>query len=100
MPGMYWQPRRLSPERSVSDAEVPVDQLKANAHPVLVLWDVDHTLIENSGVSKENYAKAFEIVTGRSANYPAQTDGRTDPEIVRNMLVVHGITPTDEYLVR
>jgi hypothetical protein len=32
----------------------------------LVLWDVDHTLIENSGVSKENYALAFEFLTGRA----------------------------------
>jgi phosphoglycolate phosphatase len=67
---------------------------------VLVLWDVDHTLIENSGVSKENYEKAFAKLTGRSPKYPVQTDGRTDPEIIRNMLSVHGITQVDGYLPR
>ena len=33
---------------------------------VLLLWDVDHTLIENSGVSKAVYARAFEMMTGTS----------------------------------
>lgn len=73
---------------------------RADMRSVLVLWDVDHTLIENSGVSKENYQKAFAKLTGRSPEYPVHTDGRTDPEIIRNMLSVHGITPMDEYLPR
>jgi phosphoglycolate phosphatase len=77
-----------------------VGRSRVNVRPALVLWDVDHTLIENSGVSKENYEKAFESLTGRSPNYPPQTDGRTDPEIVRNMLVAHGIAPTDDYMLR
>jgi phosphoglycolate phosphatase-like HAD superfamily hydrolase len=58
---------------------------------VLVLWDVDHTLIENNGVNKETYAKAFEILTGRPAEHPAETEGRTEPDIVANMLAMHGI---------
>jgi hypothetical protein len=33
---------------------------------VLLLWDVDHTLIENSGVSKAVYARAFELMAGCS----------------------------------
>jgi phosphoglycolate phosphatase len=45
--------------------------------PALLLWDVDHTLIENGGVSKENYALAFEILTGRAPEAQPQTDGRT-----------------------
>ena len=27
--------------------------------PRLVLWDIDHTLIENAGVSKEIYSTAY-----------------------------------------
>jgi phosphoglycolate phosphatase-like HAD superfamily hydrolase len=68
--------------------------------PVFVLWDVDHTLIENGGVSKENYQKAFEMLTGRRPEQPVETDGRTDPEIIRNMFASHGIATDDEYLSR
>ncbi len=38
--------------------------------PRLVLWDVDHTLIENAGVSKEIYSAAFAILTGQDASTP------------------------------
>jgi len=62
----------------------------------LVLWDVDHTLIENGGVSKEAYATAFEMLTGRAAVEPIETDGRTDPEIMRNLLARHGLVYDDE----
>jgi phosphoglycolate phosphatase-like HAD superfamily hydrolase len=67
---------------------------------LLVLWDVDHTLIENHGVNKETYARAFELLTGRRAEHRAETDGRTEPEIMRNLLIAHGIEPTGEYLGR
>jgi phosphoglycolate phosphatase len=63
----------------------------------LVLWDVDHTLIENGGVSKETYLVAFEVLTGRPAEYRPDTEGRTDPEIMRNMLADHGMLFTQEY---
>ncbi|MBO0801724.1 MAG: HAD hydrolase-like protein [Nocardiopsaceae bacterium] len=69
-------------------------------HALLVLWDIDHTLIENNGVNKEIYATAFELLTGRSAEHRAQTDGRTEPEIMRNMLTAHGIEPTQEHIAR
>ena len=59
--------------------------------PRLVLWDVDHTLIENSGVSKEIYATAFEILTGRSPRHPARTNGRTDLAIMAAMLADNGM---------
>jgi phosphoglycolate phosphatase-like HAD superfamily hydrolase len=75
-------------------------QVQVPARWLLVLWDVDHTLIENNGVNKETYAKAFELLTGRRAEHRAETDGRTEPEIMRNMLVAHGIEPTGEYLAR
>jgi phosphoglycolate phosphatase len=77
-----------------------VAELRAGLRPVLVLWDVDHTLIENSGVSKENYYKAFEMLTGRCPEHAVETEGRTDPDIVRDMLDIHGITHTDGYLSR
>lgn len=58
--------------------------------PRLVLWDIDHTLIENAGVSKEIYSGAFTVLTGRRALHLAQTEGRTDPDIMADLLAIHG----------
>lgn len=60
----------------------------------LILWDVDHTLIENGGVSKANYALAFEILIGRRPEHPAKTSGRTDVSIVAGILSDNGEDPT------
>jgi phosphoglycolate phosphatase-like HAD superfamily hydrolase len=59
--------------------------------PLIVLWDIDHTLIENSGVSKEIYAAAFERLAERPALSPAVTEGRTDRLIMREMFRTHGL---------
>jgi phosphoglycolate phosphatase len=59
----------------------------------LVLWDVDHTLIENGGVSKENYALAFELLFGRAPIEQPRTDGRTDVAIMENLLRANGEDP-------
>ncbi|HEX3779125.1 MAG TPA: HAD hydrolase-like protein [Pseudonocardiaceae bacterium] len=56
-----------------------------------VLWDVDHTLIENGGVSKETYSLAFELLTGRPAVVLPATDGRTDFQIMRELLAANSI---------
>jgi hypothetical protein len=66
----------------------------AVSRPLLVLWDVDHTLIENGGVSKETYAGAFELLTGQKAEHRARTDGRTDPVILRDLVERHGLPVT------
>jgi phosphoglycolate phosphatase-like HAD superfamily hydrolase len=67
---------------------------------ILVLWDIDHTLIENHGVNKETYALAFKLLTGREAEHRARTDGRTEPEIMRDMLTLHGIAPTADHVAQ
>jgi phosphoglycolate phosphatase len=59
----------------------------------LVLWDVDHTLIENGGVSKQNYALAFELLTGRRPEIQPQTDGRTDVGIMSSLLSANQESP-------
>ncbi|WP_435131449.1 HAD family hydrolase [Actinacidiphila sp. bgisy144] len=58
---------------------------------LIVLWDIDHTLIDNAGVSKEIYAAAFEIVAGCPAARPAVTEGRTDRLIMREMFQRNGV---------
>jgi phosphoglycolate phosphatase len=75
-------------------------QTSVATRALLVLWDIDHTLIENNGVNKETYAYAFRLLAGRRAEHPAQTEGRTEPEIMRNMLLRHGIEPTADYVAR
>ncbi|HEY8980474.1 MAG TPA: haloacid dehalogenase, partial [Streptomyces sp.] len=56
-----------------------------------VLWDIDHTLIDNAGVSKEIYAAAFTALTGFAPTSPARTEGRTDRLIMRELLLRHGV---------
>ncbi|MFD5105027.1 HAD family hydrolase [Streptomyces cinereoruber] len=62
---------------------------------LIVLWDIDHTLIENAGVSKEIYASAFSLLAGRDPDGPARTEGRTDRLIMRELLVRHGAPVPD-----
>jgi len=57
----------------------------------LVLWDVDHTLIDNGGVSKEIYLLAFEHLSGSPPDQRPRTGGRTDPLIMRDLWLAHGL---------
>jgi phosphoglycolate phosphatase len=71
-----------------------IDSVSDEHALVLLLWDVDHTLIENGGVSKENYALAFETLTGRRPDAQPVTDGRTDAGIMPALLRANGIDPS------
>lgn len=62
---------------------------------LIVLWDIDHTLIENAGVSKEIYAAAFSLLAGRRPAGPARTEGRTDRLIMRDMFLRDGLLEPD-----
>lgn len=63
----------------------------------LILWDVDHTLIENGGVSKETYALAFELLVGTPPAVRPQTDGRTDQSIMAELFTANGVKMTDAH---
>jgi phosphoglycolate phosphatase-like HAD superfamily hydrolase len=56
----------------------------------LVLWDVDHTLVDIGGLSPEFYARAFEQVTGRALEHMAPMAGQTDWAIAGEILRLHG----------
>ncbi|WP_407987623.1 HAD family hydrolase [Kitasatospora sp. CMC57] len=58
---------------------------------LIVLWDIDHTLIDNAGVSKEIYAAAFAALAGAAPTGAASTEGRTDRLIMREMFRRHGL---------
>lgn len=62
----------------------------------LVLWDIDHTLIENGGVSKETYALAFEMLVGTAPTVRPQTDGRTDQSIMADLFAANGVEMTGQ----
>jgi phosphoglycolate phosphatase-like HAD superfamily hydrolase len=59
--------------------------------PVIILWDIDHTLVENAGVSKEIYRAAFARLAGRQPEVPVVTEGRTDRLIMRDLFADHGL---------
>jgi phosphoglycolate phosphatase len=64
----------------------------------LVLWDIDHTLIDTGGVGREIYQEAFEQVTQRPMQRQADVSGRTEPAIFRDTLALHGIDHSEEAL--
>ena len=66
----------------------------------LVLWDIDHTLIESGGVGGKVYAAAFKKVTGRRLVHMAELSGRTEPVIFRETLQLHGIDDPDDLFDR
>ncbi|WP_331732231.1 haloacid dehalogenase-like hydrolase [Streptomyces sp. NBC_00989] len=57
----------------------------------LVLWDVDHTLIDTRGVGRELSAVAFSQTTGQPMRQQARIDGITEPVIFRETAKLHGL---------
>ena len=62
----------------------------------LVLWDIDHTLIETRGVGGEIYVDAFQAVTGHPLKEMPALSGRTEPVIFREALKANGVTDTGD----
>lgn len=58
----------------------------------IVLWDIDHTLIDTRGVGQELSGEAFEQVTGVPMRVQAKIDGITEPVIFRETAKLHGLT--------
>lgn len=67
---------------------------------MLVLWDVDHTLIETRGVGRAIYDRAFPAATGRPLAELADISGRTELDIMRESLRINGLEPTDQLVAR
>lgn len=65
---------------------------------ILVLWDIDHTLIETRGVGGQVYAEAFHRATGQLLDQMPALAGRTEPAIFREALALHGINDPDRTL--
>jgi phosphoglycolate phosphatase len=61
----------------------------------LVLWDIDHTLIETRGVGRAIYDRAFPAATGKPLEKLATIAGRTELDIMAASLKVNGLEATD-----
>ena len=58
---------------------------------LLVLWDVDYTLIDSNGVGRELYQTVFGEMFGRDMPQPGSMAGRTDRAIVAEVLTLAGL---------
>lgn len=67
---------------------------------LLVLWDIDHTLVDTRGVGRELWTQAFEEVTGQPMRQQAKIDGSTEPVILRETLELHGLHDSREVFER
>lgn len=59
--------------------------------PTLILWDIDHTLVNIGTVSREIYEIAFEEVVGEPLRELADMTGRTEQAILVETLALHGV---------
>ncbi|SEF95238.1 Phosphoglycolate phosphatase, HAD superfamily [Thermomonospora echinospora] len=64
----------------------------------LVLWNIDHTLVDVGRVTRDAYAEAFQRVTGRPLVRLAPVAGRTESEIIFETLAFNDIDVTDDHL--
>jgi len=62
---------------------------------ILVLWDVDHTLVDAAGIGREAMERAFTRVFGQPPTSWPGMAGRTDRAIVLDVLRAHGL-PVEE----
>jgi phosphoglycolate phosphatase len=58
---------------------------------LLVLWDIDHTLIDAGTVLRQTYAEAFRKATGLTLQQPWRFDGRTELAAATEALLEHGL---------
>lgn len=69
----------------------------ANDTPLLILWDIDHTLVSIKGVSRDIYAYAFEQVIGRQMEHLADMTGRTEKAIITETLALNDVEPDSSF---
>jgi phosphoglycolate phosphatase-like HAD superfamily hydrolase len=62
---------------------------------LLVLWDIDYTLVNAGGVGSELYTRVFTSRYGRPLPQPGSMAGRTDRAIAREVLALAGLDGLD-----
>ena len=65
---------------------------------MLVLWDIDHTLLVAPGFGQLIYTQVFPEVTGKPLAELAHMAGRPDLDIMTETMRLNGVEPTPELL--
>ncbi|SMD20651.1 HAD family hydrolase [Lentzea albidocapillata] len=63
---------------------------------LLVLWDIDNTLISARGFGGLMYREAFRSAFGRELNGPVDLGGRTEADLIEETLRLHAIEHTEQ----
>ncbi|MEV6237204.1 haloacid dehalogenase-like hydrolase [Lentzea sp. NPDC051838] len=63
---------------------------------LLVLWDIDGTLLAGRGFGKMMYREAFRTAFGRELKSPVDLGGRTELDVIAEILHRHDIEHTEE----
>jgi phosphoglycolate phosphatase len=66
----------------------------------LVLWDIDLTLVDYSGIGRRWYADALAAVVGVPLKHLPSFPGRTERSLVREFLAAHDSSDSDEQVER
>lgn len=66
----------------------------------LVLWDIDLTLVDYSGLGRRWYADALAEVTGVPLAHLPSFPGRTERSLARELLTAHGLEHSEERVSR
>lgn len=62
---------------------------------VLILWDIDKTLVDSDGLGRQLCDDAFERLSGMKRALPFTPDGSTDPTIVTDLFRLHELSIDD-----
>ncbi len=65
---------------------------------LLVLWDVDYTLVDSDGIGRQLYQTAFAEMFGRPMPQPGPMSGRTDRAIALEVLTLAGVPEPEQVL--
>ena len=66
--------------------------------PRLLLWDIDKTLVDIGGISREIYAAAFKAVAGLELERMPDMAGKTDRDLIIASLRLHDVPETEKHL--
>jgi phosphoglycolate phosphatase len=65
---------------------------------LLILWDVDHTLVDSDGVGRELYQATFGEMFGGQMPQPGSMAGRTDRAIALEVLTLAGVDEPQQFV--
>jgi phosphoglycolate phosphatase len=83
---------------SITDRGPPNEGYFSGMDDVLVLWDIDGTLLNAGGVGRDLYDVVFLQLFGRSLSAYAPMAGRTDRAIILETLTLAGVDEPRRYV--